>query len=459
MNKRILYYSTNRDLNESKIVDFKQIVTFKEALFIGMAPDKGLFMPSQIPQLSKKDILSLKGKQYHEVAYEILKRFLSDEIKDKELKNITKKIYDFEIPIDNLDNYTYIIRLDQGPSASFKDFAARLMANLMHKFKQKNKSVTVLVATSGDTGSAIGKAYKGLDGIKVFILYPKSEVSLIQKKQLDTIGQNVQSIAIDGKFDDCQRLVKEAFSDSELANLNLASANSINIGRVLPQIPYYFYAYVSIADNFKPVIFSIPSGNFGNALGCEIARRMGLPIEKIIIATNQNDEFPKFLKSGIYEKVEPSRTCLSNSMNIGNPSNLARFFDLYGGNLDKEGITHKKPNLKEMKKYLYSVAISDEETIETIKQVYNNHKIIVEPHGAVGIAALLKYFKENKKAFSICLETAHPAKFPGIIRKVLNIYPKKPNSLININKRRGEPDYLPNNYAKFKEYLLNRHKK
>lgn len=459
MSKRILYYSTNKDLNTNKIISFKKRITFKDALFMGMAPDKGLFMPSKIPILSKNDILMLKGKKYHEVAYEILKRFLSYEIKDKELKAITKNAYNFNIPIEKLDKYNiYLVRLDRGPSASFKDFAARLMAKLMNEFKPKNKNITILVATSGDTGSAIGEAYKSFDNIKVYILYPKLEVSSIQKKQLDSIGGNVQAIAIDGKFDDCQKLVKESFSDYELADLNLTSANSINIGRILPQIPYYFYAYVNIVNTFKPVVFSIPSGNFGNALGCEIARRMGLPIEKIIIATNENDEFPKFLKSGIYKKVEPSRVCLSNSMNIGNPSNLARFFDLYDGNLDKEGIVHKKPNLKEMKKYLYSVAISDEETVDTIKHVYKNHKIVIEPHGAVGVAAVFKYFEENKKILTICMETAHPAKFLEIMKKILNISLKKPSSIIKLKKRKGKPDYLPNNYTKFKEYLLKRYK-
>lgn len=266
MPEKILYYSTNRNLNTSKIKGFKKKVTFKEALFIGMAPDKGLFMPSHIPVIPKNDILALKGKPYHEVAFHILRRFLSDEINDEELKEMTKSAYDFDVPIEKLDGYRYMVRLDRGPSASFKDFAAALMAKLMDKFKPKGKNITILVATSGDTGSAIGEAHKNINGIKVYILYPKSEVSSIQKKQLDSIGGSVQAIAVDGKFDDCQKMVKEAFSDPDLADLNLTSANSINIGRILPQIPYYFYAYANLADNFVPVVFSIPSGNFGNSL-------------------------------------------------------------------------------------------------------------------------------------------------------------------------------------------------
>jgi threonine synthase len=454
MKNRILYHSTNRHLNTDEITGFRKKVTFKQALFMGQAPDKGLFMPTRIPRLSKKDILELKGKPYHEVAYEILRRFLSHDIKDKELKAITKDAYNFDIPIEKLDQYTYIVRLDKGPTASFKDFAARLMARLMHKIKPKDKNITVLVATSGDTGSAMGEAYRGLNGIDVHILYPQSEVSPIQKKLLDSIGKNVRTIAIDGKFDDCQKLVKEAFSDSSLKRLNLTSANSINIGRILPQTVYYFYFYVNIVDEIQPALLSIPSGNFGSSLGCEIARRMGLPVKRIILATNENDEFPKLLKSGIYRKVEPSRKCLSNSMNVGNPSNLARYFDLYNGILDKDGIVHKKPNLKEMKKHLYSTAISDEETVKTISRIYKRYKIIVEPHGAVGIAALIKYFKENKKRLSICIETANPAKFPEIIKQKLNISPEIPESLMKIIKRKGKPDYLPNDYGIFKEYLL-----
>ena len=452
-----MYYSTNRKLNTDRIVGFKKLVTFKEALFIGLAPDEGLFMPSIIPRLSKKEILSLKDKGYHEVANIILRKFLSREIKGDELEAILKDAYDFDIPIEKLDVVTYIVRLDRGPTASFKDFAARFMARIMYKLKPKNKNLTILVATSGDTGSAIGEAYKRVDGIKVYILYPHLEVSHIQKKQLDSMGGNVKSVAIDGKFDDCQKLVKEAFLDPDLHFLNLTSANSINIARILPQIVYYFYSYTKIIDSFEPVVFSIPSGNFGNALGCEIARRMGLPIKKIIVAVNENDEFPRFLNSGIYKKIEQSKVCLSNSMNIGNPSNLARFFDLYGGILDKDGIVHKKPNIKEMNEYLYSISISDKETIRTIKKIYKIHKIIIEPHGAVCIAAWKRYAKKYKKDISICLETADPAKFPEVIKNILNISPRVPYFIRKLIKAKYNHIELPNDYTKFKRYLLKRY--
>lgn len=455
MADRIFYYSTNRKINSD--IRPKEKITFKEALFIGMAPDKGLFMPSRIPKISKDEILKFKEEKYHEVAYSILNKFLSDEIDDKKLKLIAKDALTFDIPVEKVNENSFIARLDQGPTASFKDFGARLMARLMQHLKPSDKKATILVATSGDTGSAVGEAYKGLEGFKVFILYPENGVSPLQKKQLDSIGRNVHSLTIKGSFDDCQRMVKEAFLDPGLKELNLTSANSINIGRILPQITYYFYIYSKVAENFEPVIFSIPSGNFGNSLGCEIARRMGLPVKKIIIATNENDGFSRFMKTGIYKKTEPAKNCLSNAMNIGNPSNLARHFDFYDGNIDKEGIVHENPDRSKMKEFIYSDSVSDKETIEIIKKIYKKYKILIEPHGAVGIAALMKYLneaKEDKKLKSICLETAHPAKFPEIIKKELGFFPSIPASLKGLEGKESKTEILPNSYEKFKEYLL-----
>jgi threonine synthase len=453
-NSRILYYSTNRELNIKEIKGFKGEVTFKDALFMGQAPDKGLFMPNCLPLVSEEEILSLKGKPYYTVAFEILRKYLKDDISDEKLQRLCKDAYTFSIPIEEITENIYLARMDQGPTASFKDFAAQMMSRLMEELKEENTEITVLVATSGDTGSAIGNAYKSLKGIKVCILYPELEVSEGQRKQLNAIGDNTSAIAIDGKFDDCQRLVKQAFADPELKKLNLTSANSINIGRILPQIVYYFYSYVNVVDEFEPVIFSVPSGNFGNSLGCEIARRMGLPVDPLIIATNENDEFPKFLGSEIYRKVEPSRKCLSNAMNVGNPSNLARYFDLYGGIVDKEGNVFRNPDVSEMRKYLYSVSISDKETIETIDEIYKNYNVLLEPHGAVGVAALMHHYRKIDKP-AICFETAHPSKFPEIIEETLNITPELHPSLIDIDERVIEPLHLPNDYGAFKNYLLN----
>jgi threonine synthase len=450
---RILYYSTNRELNTKEIEGFKGEVIFEEALFMGQAPDNGLFMPNSIPSMHKEKILSLKGRLYHEVAFEILRTYLKDDISDEKLKEICEDAYTFSIPIEKITGEIYLARMGQGPTASFKDFAAQVMSRLMEELKEENQEITVLVATSGDTGSAIGTAYKGLKDIKVYILYPKSEVSDRQYKQLNSIGDNAVTIAIDGKFDDCQRLVKQAFGDSGLESLSLTSANSINIGRILPQIVYYFYSYVNVVNELRPVIFSVPSGNFGNSLGCEIARRMGLPVDILIIATNENDEFPKFLESGVYKKVDPSRECLSNAMNVGNPSNLARYFDLYGGIVDKEGNVYRLPDVSEMRRNLYSVSISDEETVRTIKEIYEHYNVLLEPHGAVGVAALMNYYKKIDKP-AVCFETAHPSKFPEIIEETLKITPEAHPSLIDIEKRVIDPDHLPNDYETFKEYLL-----
>jgi threonine synthase len=452
-NNRILYYSTNRELNTKEIKGFEGEVTFKDALFMGQAPDKGLFMPNRLPLISKEEILSLKAKPYYEVAFEILRKYLKDDISDERLKEMCRDAYTFSIPIEKIAENIYLARMDQGPTASFKDFAAQIMSRLMEELKEDDQEITVLVATSGDTGSAIGNAYKGLKGIKVCILYPELEVSEGQRKQLNAIGDNTSTIAVGGKFDDCQRLVKQAFADPELRSLNLTSANSINIGRILPQIVYYFYSYVNVVDEFQPAIFSVPSGNFGNSLGSEIARRMGLPVDPLVIATNENDEFPKFLGSEIYRKVEPSRKCLSNAMNVGNPSNLARYFDLYGGIVDKEGNVFKNPDIEEMRKHLYSVSIDDKETIKTIEEIYKDYNVLLEPHGAVGVAALMHHYKKIDKT-AICFETAHPSKFPEIIEETLNITPELHPSLVDIDKRVIEPEHLPNNYKTFKNYLL-----
>ncbi|MDP6593411.1 MAG: threonine synthase [Candidatus Marinimicrobia bacterium] len=447
-NMTIPYHSTDRALS------LGDPVPFGDALFTGLAPDGGLFMPDQIPALSGEELLSLVGKPYAEVACSLLHKYLSTEIDGDDLERIVIDAYDFEIPIEQLDERTYLMRLDRGPTASFKDFGARFMARMMAHLRPGDREITVLVATSGDTGSAVGEAYRGLDGFRVFILYPREEVSTIQKQQLDSIGKNVQAVAVDGKFDDCQQLVKAAFTDSDLTNLNLTSANSINIGRLLPQIVYYVYAYVNTSNYPETVAFSVPSGNFGNSLGCELARRMGLPVGRIIIAVNENDEFPRFLQTGVYEKVDPSRACLSNAMNVGNPSNLARYFDLYGGILTKDGTVTRAPDISGMLECFFSTSVSDDATVALIKEVYAEHGVLVEPHGAVGLEALKRFRQQGNSATAICLETAHPGKFPSILEEALDIEIAPPESFRKFADRRSHADHLDNDYASFKDYLI-----
>ncbi len=451
----IRYYSTNRNLDGVPgITPFKGHVSFRDALLQGQAPDEGLYMPDRIPCISREDIASLKGKPYTEAAMLVADAFLAEEIDAATLRSIIEDSYPFTVPLEHVVGRKYIMRLDQGPTASFKDFAARMMARLMGHFRDRGRRLHVLVATSGDTGSAVGESFKGIEGIDVYILYPRGEVSGRQKKQLDTIGGNVQAISIDGKFDDCQNLVKQAFADPSLAYLSFTSANSINFGRILPQMVYYFYAYGQISRPGEGIVVSVPSGNFGNALGCEYARRMGLPVEKLVMPTNENDEFPRFLEKGTYEKVSPSLACLSNAMNVGHPSNLARFFELYGGTVDRTGMVHRNPDVGAMRNHIFSVSISDEETKRCIKKTYERYGIVLEPHGAVGWRGLETYL-ECYGDFPLCvsLETAHPAKFPDEIMKLLGITPETPDSMKGLDEKKGRPVRLPADYALFKEYL------
>lgn len=454
--EQIRYYSTNARLaGTATLTPSPHTVSFREALLMGQAPDEGLFMPDRIPALSPQELKALKGAPYWEAALLVARAFLADELPEDALRRIVKDSYYFPLPLENVFGRKYILRLDQGPTASFKDFAARMMARLMSAVREKERRLNVLVATSGDTGSAVGDAFCGVEGIDVIILYPRDEVSGRQKRQLDAIGRNVRAVSVDGKFDDCQNLVKQAFADEDLAGLNLTSANSINFGRILPQIVYYIWAWAQLSrDAQEEVVFSVPSGNFGNALGCEYARRMGLPVAKLVMPTNENDEFPRFLDTGVYEKISPSRACLSNAMNVGHPSNLARFFDLYGGTVDRKGVVHRQPDLGEMKRHIYSVSISDRETKKTIKRVYERYKVLLEPHGAVGWRGLEVYL-ELFGDFPLCisLETAHPAKFPDEIRELIGIEPELPPSMKDIDSRTGEPALLPADYDALKDYL------
>ena len=455
MAARISYYSTNRNFS-----NFSDEISFPQALLMGQAPDGGLFMPNHIPQISQDEIARLRHLPFDEIASFVLGKFLDSEIPQSQLKKLAREAYTFEVPLERVDAQRVILRLDQGPTASFKDFAAQMLARLTGYFKGEIKNLSLLVATSGDTGSAIGHAFHGISGIDVYILYPRQEVSPAQEVQLTSINENVHAVAIDGKFDDCQNMVKSAFADPELSRFQLISGNSINIGRLLPQMIYYFYAYSRVAEPGQKVVFSIPSGNFGNALGCELARRMGLPVEKIIIATNANDEFPRFLQNGEYRPITPSRKCLSNSMNVGHPSNLARLFDLYGGNVDKSGVLHKKPNLEEMRRRIFGVSISDEETVETMKRFWQEKRVLLEPHGAVAAAGLEEFLRAegNPEVPLIFLETAHPGKFSEILQEQLGITPELPSPLKQ-EKRKNRYAVLPDDYTIFREYLFEHLKK
>ncbi len=447
----ITYYSTNLKA---------PAVSFGEALLQGQAPDRGLYMPARFPALANDRLDAFAELSYPQIAFEVLHAFLKDEIPADTLRALVNDAYDYDVPLEHVTARQYVMRLDQGPTASFKDFAARMMGRLMNYFLEKNKrELLILTATSGDTGSAIANAFYGLDNIKVLILFPENEVTARQRKQMTTLGKNVRVVALDTKFDDCQALVKQAFSDEELAGLNLSSANSINIGRLLPQSVYYFYAWAQLRDAMddKPV-FVIPSGNFGDMMGGMIAWRMGLPIEQMVIAVNENDEFPEFLNTGKYHKIEPSRNCISSAMNVGHPSNLARLVAMYGGIMDEKGNIHKAANMQAMQNDMLSWSITDAETKQTIASAWHDHKLLLEPHGAVGWAALQKHLKalneHERDRLYVVLETAHPAKFPEQIQEILQFDPELPPSLQGLEEKDEQYDFLKNDYNAFKAYLL-----
>lgn len=451
--EKILYYSTNR-----KAVK----VGFSEALLKGLAPDKGLYMPDRIPVLDKETLISLRNKSYPEIAFAIARNLLYGEISEDELHDIVSEAYNFKVPLEKVYERKYIMRLDHGPTASFKDFAARMMGQLMQHFLRKqNRNMLILTATSGDTGSAIANAFYGLRNIKVVILYPENEVTPRQRKQMTTLRQNISIVAIKGKFDDCQALVKEAFCDTDLQKLNMSSANSINIGRLIPQSFYYFYAWAQLARDEDEVLFAVPSGNFGNMMGGLLAKHMGLPVKKFIIATNENDEVPVYWQTGNYTTIVPSKNCISSAMNVGHPSNMARVVSLYGGIMDERGRITKDPDVQRLHQDIFAVSISDELTAEVLKEIYLNHNVLLEPHGAAGWAGLLEYFRKSpadaeSDTLCVSLETAHPAKFPEEIRKLLNTEPVLPPALEGLDGLEETFDVIDNNYGGFKEYLLKR---
>lgn len=411
-------------------------------------------MPSSLPTLKRREIEALEGLPYSEVAFRILSKFLGGELMESGLTEICSSTYDFPVPLEVLDGETSVLYLDRGPTASFKDFAARFIARTMTTLKTDSEVTTILVATSGDTGGAVGEAFRGVDGFRVFILYPSREVGEIQRQQLERLGENVRTLCIEGQFDDCQKLVRKAFLDPKLSRLNLTSSNSINVGRILPQIVYYFYAWANAAPEGESIIFSVPSGNFGNSLGCEIARRMGLPVKKLILAVNENDEFPEFLSSGEYAPLSPSRQCLSNAMNVGNPSNLARYFDLYSGHLLPDGTVEKAPDLPAMRENIWSVSISDEKTQQTIAQTLEEHDIVLDPHGAVGLAALNAFRESAGDSPALFLETAHPGKFPEIVSNIIGTEITLPPSLEAIMERPRRVEKLRGRYEDFQAFLL-----
>jgi threonine synthase len=430
------FYSTNRN---------SQSVTFREALMKGLADDGGLYMPASIPKFDKGFFDRLNEFSFKEIAFLIAQKFIEDEIEEDDLKRIINEAINFPAPVVPLDDNISVLELFHGPTLAFKDFGARFMAKTMgHFISRENRGLNILVATSGDTGSAVANGFYNIPGINVFILFPKGKVSYIQEMQLTTLDGNVTALEIDGSFDDCQRLVKSAFVDTELnKQLNLSSANSINFARLLPQMFYYFEAFKQIENKTGEIFFCVPSGNLGNLTAGLIAKEMGLPISKFIAATNANTTFAEFVKNGRFVPRDSILT-LSNAMDVGNPSNLARIQSLYSDNIEL------------IREHIYSDSADDDVTADTIRRVYKNYKYVIDPHGAVGfyVTNFFLSTRQIKNYSAVILETAHPAKFADVIEKELNIKIELPERLKNCLGKEKKSVSLSSDYKEFKRYLF-----
>ena len=435
-------------------------VNLREAFLRGQAPDRGLYFPEKFPTLKPEEIAAFAKLKYHEIAFQVLSKYTDGIIPADVMAAICADAYNFDIPLEHVYDRVHVMRLDRGPTASFKDFAARMMARLMGRFLQEDgRQLTILTATSGDTGAAVAHAFHKVPGTRVIVLFPIDEVSLSQRKQMTTLGDNVRTVAVDGKFDDCQAMVKQAFADDDLKHLPLSSANSINIGRLLPQSVYYFYAASRLAKPGEPIVFSVPSGNFGDMMGAVVARQMGLPVKKLVAAVNDNDAFPRFLNNGVYEKVVPSRNSVSNAMNVGHPSNLARLVAVYGGRMDETGKIHQAPDPAAMRRDLFSCSISDARTRDTIREVWNKYQLLLEAHGAVAWAGFQDWQATEplNGLPAVVLETADPAKFPEEIEQTIGFAPDVPATMMATNKLREDFDRMGADYETFKKYLMKQH--
>lgn len=418
-----------------------EIVSFKEALFKGAAGGGGLYVPVKIPLLSDEFWKGLNNTSFNDICFEISSQFLSDEIPSEDLRTIINNSINFDAPLISLTAKIKILELFHGPTLAFKDFGARFMAEVFEYFKkEENKETYILVATSGDTGSAVANAFFKKTGIKVILLYPSGKISNLQEKQFTTLGENITALEIEGTFDDCQSLVKKAFIDKEITDVkNLSSANSINIGRLLPQTFYYFRAIQQLKEISENLKITVPSGNLGNLTAGLIAKKMGLPVNEFISATNINSVFADFLSSG---NLAPRKSVitLSNAMDVGNPNNYSRITEIFDNSFEK------------ISNILTGYSIDDEKTLSTISKIYNKYDYILDPHGAVGFAAMEK---DNNISMNIILETAHPAKFNETIKKAVGKNIELPHMIKEIIYKEKKSIRLKNNFEDFKSYLLN----
>jgi threonine synthase len=400
-------------------------VSFEQAVVQGLAPDRGLYFPESITPLPHSFFQNIENLTQEEIAFEVIKQFVGDEIPEAELKRIITDTLCFDFPCVPVENDVFSLELFHGPTMAFKDVGARFMSRCLGYFNRNDdKKVIVLVATSGDTGGAVASGFLDVKGVEVIILYPSGKVSEIQERQLTTLGKNIKALEVDGVFDDCQDMVKLAFLDHKLNHKNLTSANSINIARWLPQMFYIFFVYKQLKKYDKPIILSCPSGNFGNICAGIMAKRLGLPIAHFVASTNANDTVPRFLEEGDYNP-KPSVATISNAMDVGNPSNFIRIQELY------------RYDLSEFEKDFSSYSFTDAETEITIKDIYERTKYIAEPHGAVGYLGLKKEMQKQPDSIGVFLETAHPIKFLDVVEPLLDLklpIPKQIESVLGKEK-------------------------
>lgn len=429
------YYSTNKNAPDA---------TLEEAVVKGLAADRGLYMPAEIKKLPVSFFEEIDKLSFQEIAYRVADAFFGSDIPAETLKQIVYDTLSFDVPAVKVKDDIYSLELFHGPTLAFKDVGARFMARLLGYFirKEGKKQVNVLVATSGDTGSAVANGFLGVEGIHVYVLYPKGKVSEIQEKQFTTLGNNITAIEVNGTFDDCQALVKSAFMDKELnEHMQLTSANSINVARFLPQAFYYFYAYAQMkklgkADN---LVICVPSGNFGNITAGLFGKYMGLSVKRFIAANNRNDIFYQYLKTGIYSPKSSVAT-IANAMDVGDPSNFARIYDLYGGS--HEAIT----------KDISGETYTDEQIRETVQAVYNETGYLLDPHGACGYRALAEQLQPGETG--VFLETAHPAKFLQTVESIIGVEVQIPEKLQAFMKGQKESVPMEKDFASFKSYLM-----
>ncbi|WP_339650695.1 threonine synthase [uncultured Salegentibacter sp.] len=418
-------------------------VSFEDAVVRGLAPGKALYFPEKNPNLSKGFFQNLGELSKEEIAFEAIKPFVGEEIDKNGLQEILKKTLNFEFPVVPISENTGTLELFHGPTLAFKDVGAGFMAGCLGHFVKKGNlgKITVLVATSGDTGGAVANGFLGVEGIDVVILYPKGKVSEIQEKQLTTLGQNITALEVNGNFDDCQDMVKKAFSDSEISEKRqLTSANSINVARWLPQMFYYFFAYNQLTEKQQKLVFSVPSGNFGNICAGMLAKKMGLPIDRFIASNNENNVVTRYLQSQEYSP-KPSVQTISNAMDVGNPSNFVRILELFNNEFEP------------LSKQLSSFSYSDEETRKAIKQVKEKYNYVMDPHGAVGYLGLQEFLAENPDYYGTFLETAHPVKFLETVEEVIG---KKVEIPVSIKEAMNKEKKAFNisDYDELKAYLM-----